>query len=478
MSDAAPVNRGQMRLWPFLPLLLAYGCAVGPNYKRPALDVPANFRGAPAPPGTNSLADLPWWGIFKDPTLQDLIRVALTNNYDLAIAVARVDQAQALLEQNRAALFPQVGYEGALSRGRNAILGNPFFSRGITASTIVGTGTVSWDIDLWGRIRRLTESARAQYFASQEARRDVMLSVVSQVAQAYFQLLALDAQLKIAELSTNSFGESYTIFSQRLEGGVVSKLETSAAEASLDAAAATVPDFYRQIVLQENLVNVLTGRNPGPVPRNHTLLEEQMPPQVPAGLPSNLLERRPDVREAEQTLRSANAQVGVAVANFFPNLSLTGLLGQVSPELSSFTAGASTAWSALAEVSGPIFQGGRLVGAYRQAKAARAEARARYESTLLTAFQEVANNLTSIQRLAETRVQQEKAVRAYQVAVQVAIQRYLAGRASYYEVLQEQQLLFPSENTLVQTELNQLLAVVQLYQALGGGFGADTIPRP
>ncbi len=466
-------------------LVLAFlaGCAVGPNYHRPPVDVPSEFRSPPtdsnAPmstlPGTNTLAELPWWDVFKDPDLKQLIALSLTNNYDLQAAVARVEQASAVAAQNRSLFFPQLSYEATATRGRNASSsGTPFFTGGQTVDAFVLAGLGSWELDLWGRIRRLNQAARAQFLASEEARRDLTLSVMSEVAQSWFRLLALDAQLQIARRSTNSFSESLRIFSQRLEQGVVSKLETSAAEAALASAAATVPDLERQIAVQENLLNILVGRNPGSIPRTRTLLQEDISLTVPPGVPSDLLRRRPDIRQAEQLLRAANAQVGVAVADFFPHLSLTGLFGQVSPELSAFTAGGANAWNIGAQLAGPIFQGGRLRAQYRQALAAREESRVRFQAAFLNALQEVSNNLIALQKLSEARAQQARAVRAYEVAVQVSMERYIAGRASYYEVLQEQQLLFPAENSLVQIELNQFLAFIQLYRALGGGFGAQS----
>lgn len=457
------------RRWipPVLALAIA-GCAVGPNYKRPALELPNQFRSEPAA-STNSFADLPWWSVFKDPILQELIRVAWTNNYDVRIAATRVEQARANWQQNRALFFPQLNYNGVASRGKN-VINNNAFANGVTEGYFVGDLGASWEIDLWGRIRRLSESARAQFLASEEARHDVQVSLVAQLAQNYFQLLALDQEVQIARQTSNSFGESLTIFSERLAQGVASKLETSAAEAAEASAAATVPDLERQIAFEENQISVLLGRNPGPIGRNRDMLEEPLPPQVPAGLPSALLERRPDIREAEDNLRSANAQVGVAVADFFPRITLTGLLGAVSPELSSITGNGASAWSLGAGLTGPLFQGGALRAQYRRALAQREQARLQYQQTLLNALQEVADQLVARQRYAEQRVEQARAVQAYEVAVQVARQRYVAGNASYYEVLQEQQELFPAQNTLVEVELNQLLAVVQLYRALGGGY--------
>ena len=472
---AARINPERIRplaLRHALPALVAsllWGCAVGPDYHRPPLDVPPEFRGAPIPASTNSLADLPWWEVFPDETLQELLRIAFTNNYDLRIAIARVEQTRAIVEQSRSAFFPQIGYQAGVSRGRNAIGNEPVFNGGQRVDTYVIGGNAAWELDLWGRIRRANEATRGQLLATDEARRAVMLTLLSDVATAYFQLLALDRALEISQRTTNSFGESLRIFSERLQGGIVSKLETSAAEAALASAAANVPELERQIVVQENQLNALLGRNPGPVPRSGNLLA-QTAPEVPPGLPSSLLERRPDILQAEQLLRSANAQVGVAVANFFPQLSLTGLFGQVSPELSALTGGTANAWSVAANLAGPLFQGGRLVGQYRESKAARNEAQLRYQAAVLGAFGEVSDALIGRQKFAEARQQQARAVQAYEVAVQVASERYLAGKASYYEVLQEQQLLYPAENQLVIVELNQLLAFVQLYRALGGGW--------
>lgn len=470
---AAPPGLASRRIQLTLPvvlLLLTASCTVGPKYKAPSVDMPAEFRGSSAGAQTNSLAELPWWDVFKDPDLKQLIGKALTNNYDLEIAIARAEQARAVAAQNRALFFPQVSYRGEAGRARNAVGNNPVFNGGTTGDTIAVAANASWEIDLWGRLRRLNEAARAQYLASQDARRAVAISVISQVGQAYFKLLALDSQLEIARRSTNSFGESLRIFSQRLEQGVVSKLETSAAEAVLASAEATVPELEREIIAQENLISVLLGENPQTVLRHRTLTEESLALSVAPGLPSELLRRRPDILEAEHLLISANAQVGVAMANFFPQLNLTGLFGQVSPELSAFTSGGANAWSIAAGLSGPLFQGGRLLNQYRQAKSARLESQLRYKSTILNAFQEVSTDLTSVQKLGREREAQARAVEAYRVAVRVSMERYIAGRASYYEVLQEQQQLFPAENALVQIQLNQLLSYIQLYQALGGGF--------
>jgi multidrug efflux system outer membrane protein len=472
-----------MKLRPCLLLLslalLAGGCAVGPNFKAPDAHPPATFRGAEET-GTNSLGDLAWWDLFRDPILQDLVRTALTNNYDLRLAATRVEQARALLAQARAVYFPQVDYQAGVGGGRNS--GNGVLSNNGNWKGSEVLGDVSWEIDLWGRIRRLNEAARAEYLATEEGRLNVMISLIASVAQAYFQLLALDTDLVIAQETTNSFGQSLTLFNQRLAGGVASKLESASAAAVLASAAATIPELRRQMVIQENQIRVLLGVHPGPVARPPGALESESLPNVPPGLPSDLLERRPDIRQATQLMRAANAQVGVAVADFFPRLNLTGLFGAVSPELLPLTAGTFGGWGVAASLAGPLFHGGALRGQLQQKRAEWEAATLQYQSTVLTAFQEVSDALVSQQELAQERIEQTRAVAAYQQAVDVANQRYRGGQASYYELLLQQQLLFPAQNILTPAQniltrivLGQLLATVQLYKALGGGWA---VPAP
>jgi multidrug efflux system outer membrane protein len=449
------------------------GCAIGPNYKRPMIDSPAVFRDDNA--ATNSsFADLNWWQVYRDNTLQALIREALTNSYDLRIAVTRVEQARAVAMQARSQFVPSVDYNGVVGRGRNDLFGAVYPNNGVTVSSAASTLNAFWEVDLWGRIRRLNESARAQFLAPKEARRGIRLSLLSEVATDYFQLLELDQELEILKRTTNSFGGSLTIFTQRLEGGTASDLETSRAEAALADATAEMPAVQEQISITENELCVLLGRNPGPIERADLPLEDMVPPQVPAGLPSSLLERRPDVRETEQLLRSANAQVGESMTEFFPKIGLTAFLGKISPELSAFTLGTANAWGGGAEATGPLFEGGRLVGQYRQAKAAREEARLRYQQTVLTAFRDVSDVLVSRERLDEIREQLAREVEALGRAVRVSTERYIAGKASYYEVLEAQQQLFPAELNLARTQRDQLLAVVALYKALGGGWEDET----
>jgi multidrug efflux system outer membrane protein len=340
----------------------------------------------------------------------------------------------------------------------------------VTANSAAATFNAVWEVDLWGRVRRLNEAARARFLATEEARHGVRLTLLSEVASDYFRLIELDQELEIASRTTNSFSESLRIFSQRVAGGTASALEASRAEAALADATAAIPTVQDEIVSTENQICVLLGRVPGPIPRQTPSLDGMVPPEIPAGLPSSLVERRPDVRAAEQLLRAANAQIGEAAAEFFPKLGLTSFLGRVSPELSGFTLGSANAWSIAATATGPLFEGGRLVGQYHQAKASRDEALASYRQTALTALRDVSDALSSHQRLAEILQQRARQVTALETAVKLSSERYVAGKASYYEVLEAQQLLFPAELNQARARLDRLLAVVTLYKSLGGGW--------
>ena len=454
-------------------LILFAGCAVGPDYQRPAVHSPATFRFEDAVTNMAS-PELDWWQVYQDETLQTLIREAFTNNFDLRIAAARVEQARAVAMQARSQFIPSASYGGIVSRGRNVLFGSAFPEGGATISSVSATLNAFWEVDLWGRIRRLNESARAQFLASEEAQRGVQLSLLSDVATTYFQLLELDEELEIARRTTNSFGESLRIFNQRVEGGTASALAASRAEAAFEDAQAALPSIRRQIAATEDQLCILLGRNPRPIERSGSSLQEEVFPEIPAGVPSTLLERRPDVRESEQTLRSANAQIGVSVADFLPKLGLTALLGKVSPELSAFTLGSANAWGIAAEAAGPLFQGGRLVGQFRQAKAVRDEAALRYQQTILNAFREVSDALVAREQLVEVRRHQTLQVSALETSVKLSSERYVSGKASYYEVLEAQQELFPAQLNLARTQRDQLLAVVGLYRALGGGWDEQT----
>jgi multidrug efflux system outer membrane protein len=452
-------------------LSLLPGCAVGPNYQRPKVNVPTEYRGAEGAAQQASIADLPWWEVFKDDRLKNLVQTALANNYDLRIAVTRIEQARQIAAQARAQYFPFVNYSATGSSGKNEFAGSVVPSgRGNEQGTFVGVATVAWEADVWGRLRRENESARAQYLATEEARRGVMLSLVSDVAQAYFELLELDLELEIARQTTDSFTQTLKLFTERLEGGVSSKLDTSRAAGALATAAASIPELERQIAIKENQISVLLGNNPSPVPHTSKLLEQVVPPDVPVGLPSALLERRPDILTAEQQLRSANAQVGIATANFFPRIGLTSLLGRASSPLSSLSSGQSTVWSIAGNVAGPIYQGGALRAQKRQTVAFWEQTKLQYEQTAQVAFQDVSDALVSRQKFEAVRDEQSRAVDAYQESVKVSFQRYLAGKASYFEVLDAQLQLYPAQNALALTELNRRTVIVQLYKALGGGW--------
>jgi multidrug efflux system outer membrane protein len=354
------------------------------------------------------------------------------------------------------------------------VAGAAFPNNGATVSSTVVTLNAFWEVDLWGRVRRLNESARAAFLASEEGRRGVRLSLLSDVATTYFQLLELDEELDIAGRTTNSFAESLRIFNQRLQGGTASGLESSRAEAAMDEAAAAVPAIRQRISETENQLCILLGRNPGPIARPTLFLTQITLPAIPAGLPSGLLEDRPDVRESEQLLRASNARVGESVAEFFPKIGLTALLGKVSPELSAFTLGGANAWGIAAQGTGPLFEGGRLVGQYRETKAAREESKLRYQLIILNSFREVSDALVAREQLAEVREHQAHQVDALQTAVRLSSERYTAGKASYYEVLEAQQQLFPAQLNLARTQRDQLEATVELYKALGGGWRAES----
>jgi len=444
-----------------LGALLA-GCAVGPNYKQPTVAVPEQYREVLGPPAPGaSLADLPWWETFGDPALKSLIDEALRNNYDARIAAFRVDEARARAGIAKSEFFPQIGYGGGVSRG---------LLPGLTTDNRVSANVnFSWELDLWGRIRRLNESAKAQYLATEEARRGVVLSLVSEVATTYFALRALDEQLVITKATVASFEEQYRLFDLKLQGGAASSVQTSYAGAALGQVAAQLPDIERQIEATENRLSLLLGRNPGPIPRGGALSAQTLPPKVPAGLPSDLLKRRPDILQAEQQLVAANAEVGVATANFFPSISLTGLFGGVSPDVSSLFSAGKT-WSIAAGLVGPLFQGGRLRSEYEVAMARWEQAKAQYEQSVTSAFAETTTVLYAREKIAASIVQLKRTVSEYREMVRLANVRYDAGVSDYFEVLYSMQLLYPAEVTLVNARLNLEVDYVNIYKALGGGW--------
>ncbi len=454
---------------------LLAGCAVGPRYQRPAVTVPDEFRGQATttmttdPTAAASLADQAWWEILDDDALEALIDEALENAYDVRLAAWRVEEARANAGIARSEFLPRLQAGAGWSRGRPSEFLVP--GGGTTDLYDVNLG-LAWEIDLWGRIRRLNETALAQYLATEEAHRGVLLSLVSEVATSYFELRTLDLQLEIARRTARAFGETHALFDQRLEAGIASALETSSAEASLAATAANIPDLERQIVAAENRLAFLLGRQPGDVPRGAALNDQLLPPAIPAGLPSDLLERRPDLRQAEQELVAANAGVGLAVADYFPRVSLTGFFGGIAPEVSELFGDGET-WSAGGGLLSPVFQGRRLANQHRAALARWEQAKVAYEKSVANAFAEVSTALVAYQKLAAVESEQARAVAGFEEAVRHANSRYLSGLSDYLEVLQAQQQLFPAENALARTRFARLATLVELYRALGGGWDSS-----
>ena len=463
--------RSRASAWIVVAAAVLAGCAIGPDYRRPAVAEPPTFRGQ-AIAEAASFADAPWWETFQDPRLQALIQEALRQNYDVRIAAVRVQESRANLSVARSELYPSFDYGVSAGRGKVSpgVAGSPGGPAARTSNFYSATMSASWELDIWGRVRRLNEAARANLFATEEFRRGVWLTLVSDLAQAYFQLLALDVQLEIARNSTDAYQRTYDLFLDRFNLGVASKLETSRAQGALGVAQATIPQLESDVVAKENQIGILLGTTPGPVVRGRPMYEQLVVPTVPAGLPSALLERRPDLRQAEQLLVSANARIGVAKAEFFPKFSLTALFGTASPEVSALTGGAATIWAVAGLFSGPLFNAGQTLGTYRASVAQWEQARLQYEQAVLVALREVSDALTALGKLSEAETGQDRAVKALEEAVGHATDRYRYGLASYYEVLEAQQQLYPAQNTLAQIRRDRLLAYVQLYKALGGGW--------
>lgn len=450
--------------------LLLWSCTVGPNYRRPTVSTPTVFRGATGAAQEASFADQPWWDIFRDKTLTYLVNTALTNNYDLAAAVARVEQAREIAAQARAQYFPAISYLSLLTYGHNQFTGSPASNLPGAQGFFLGIARVAWEVDLWGRIRRTNEAARAELFASEEVRRGVMLTLMSEVSQAYFELLGLRYQLEIAQEATESYTATLKLFTKRLQEGIGNSLQTSRAAADLKTAAASVPELQRVIVLKEDQIRVLLGQNPGPIETKIKLLDEPVPPEVPSGLPSALLQRRPDVLASAERVRIANAQIGIAQAAFFPAIGLTTFFGKLSTPLADLASSNTNAWSLGATAAGPIYQGGALKARKRQAIANWQQVKSEYLNTSLNAFREVSDALVSREKYEATRAEQIGAVQSNQEAVRLAQMRFLDGISSYFEVLEAQQRLFPAKLALAATEINRRLVIVQLYKVLGGGW--------
>ncbi len=464
----------------FSMLLLA--CAMGPDYSRPDISTSDSFRMAGEPKDLPSLANMPWWELYQDEELQRLIRIALEENKDLKRAVASIDEFQARLYTARMDFAPQFSVTGNLPVAR---LGGVTFPGFPSPFAHYVQGALSWEMDIWGRIRRANEASMAELLAREETRRAVALQIVGGVAQSYFDLRQFDMQLEIAKRTLLAWEESVRIGQARLRQGLINKLDVDQFEAERENAAARIAELKRHMIQKENELSVLLGRNPGQIARGRSLTEQVMPPVVPAGLPSELLQRRPDVVAAEQQLVAATARVGVAKAERFPRLSLTGVLGVASPTLTDFVS-PSTSFGVLAPVlTGPLLNA-QTLGFQQQAVEAQAkQAVAQYEQTVLVAFREVEDALVGVSTAREQAAAQERQVSALQSALHLANLRYKGGLANYLDVLLAQRSLFVTELALADTRRLHLVSIVQLYKALGGGWspihasGAGPIsPRP
>lgn len=468
-------------------LAVLAGCNVGPNYKRPSVGVPGVFRGVapnasdksyaqpdqtdPLPPATaqaaESLGDEKWWEVFQDRELQGLIRTALQNNYDVRIAAARVLQGQAQLGIVRADQYPSLGVGGNITSVQSPQVG-PIPAYQVTQGSL--SASAAWNLDFWGRYRRATESARATVLANQWAQKEVMVTLVANVAADYFTLRQLDLQLEMSKRTYDSRKQSLQLTQTLEQTGINSLLDVRQSEQLLYTAATEIPDLERQIAQEENAISILLGRNPGDIPRGLTLTEQPHAPEVPAGLPSSLLERRPDIVEAEQNLVAANAQIGVAKSLYFPQISLTGTAGYQSAALTSLFTGPAGAWTLAAAFTQPVFEGGRLKSNVRLAEAQHEQALLSYEQTIQGAFRDVSNALIAYRKNREFRIGQQHLLEAAQDAARLSTERFNAGTTDYLEVLTNETNAFSAELGLAQAEGNELIALVQLYQALGGGW--------
>jgi len=450
--------------------VLLSGCAVGPNYKRPTVSVPTDYRDSMAAQtaAEPSLGNENWWQVYQDPVLADLIHTALQQNYDVRIAAARVLEAQAQLGITRANQFPSASVGADIFSQQNAKTSNQFPPYQVNAGQL--NLSVIWNLDFWGKYRRQTEAARAQMLASEWGQRAVISSLVANVATAYFQLRALDSEIEISKRTLGSRQQSLQLTKVLETHGSASDLDVSQSEQLVYTASESIPDLERQIRQQENLLSILLGDNPGSISRGQALTEQPVPEAVPAGLPSELLERRPDVRQAEEIIVAANAQIGVAKASFFPSISLTGAGGLESNALNRFINAPSQTWFGALSVAQPVFQAGALRSGLRLTRAQYQEAVLAYQQTVQNSLEQVSNALIAYQKDRDFRGQQELLTQAAQRSDQLSLVLYQHGGASYLQVLTNETNYFSAELNLVQAQLNERLALVQLYQALGGGW--------
>jgi multidrug efflux system outer membrane protein len=453
-------------------LSLLAACAVGPNYKRPQVPTPPAHRFFEGEAQAQSLADVPWWEVVKDPVLQQLMREAIANNLDLRVATARVAEARAQYGIAKSFLFPQVGVSAGYDAQQASRLSEPTqalpFKK--TYQNWNAGFPISWEIDLFGRIRRDKEAAFATYLATEEGRRAALITLVADVASTYLFLRELDLQLDVARRTVQTNEETVRFYETRLKGGVSNRLEVDRAVANRSRTAVVIPQLEQQIAVAENALSLLLGRPPGPIVRGEALSDTARPPEVPVGLPAALLERRPDVLAAEELLVASNANVGAAKALFFPTISITGILGTVSSEFSNLLKADANVWQVSPSLFAPIFQGGRIRRNYDAAKARYEQALAQYQKAALNSYREVANALVSVKKLGEARLELEDGVEALRDASALARSRYDTGLANYLEILNADQQLFDQEIQLAQVRGEEIRAFVELYRALGGGW--------
>ena len=456
-----------------LAAFVSASCTLGPNYKRPIVTVPDNHRGAASgTPAPESLADLKWSELFRDDQLTALVSTALKQNFELRIAAERVLQARAAYGVQRSEQFPAVGVSGGITAVRSPEVGaNPVPSGADTSVTYTEVEfSAGWELDVWGRLRRLSEAARAQYLATAEARHGVITTLVADVTQTYLTLRALDYELEIAQRTREIANDSIRLTELRRTAGVASALDVRQAEQLLFTATGQIADIERAIAQAENALSLLLGQVPGEIPRGRRLEALEVPPGVPAGLPSALLERRPDIRRAEQQLIAANAQIGAAKAEYFPRISLTGFLGLQSRALSDLLTGQAALATAAAGATAPIFNAGRTRNNVELTEAIQREALLNYQRVIYGAFRDVADALASYSKTSEARVEQQRLVDALRAATQLSTERYQGGLESYLPVLDAQRNLFQGELALAELRQQELASIVQLYRALGGGW--------
>ncbi len=457
--------------WSSLPLVLALGlsgCLLGPDYRRPAIDSPQYFRFEQKE--TSNLATSAWWEQFEDPVLNQLISVALQENKDVRIAAARVDEFRGQFETTRSQLFPHVSSGASAERNRVSQEGpQPLAGANPIMKQYQANLSVAWELDLFGQLRRQTEAANASLLASEEGRRGTILSLVASVASSYINLRNLDRQFAITQATVASRGEAVKVFTLRFSGGTVSQMELAQSQSEYEAALATEPQIQLQIAEQENALSVLLGRNPGTILRGRELADLKLP-VVPGGLPSDLLERRPDLIGAEQNLIAANALIGAARAEYFPSISLTGLFGSLSSQSSKLFTGPARVWSYAANIGVPIFTAGGIAGQVTQAEAQQQQALFQYQKSIQVAFQEVENALIELQKSREQLIIQGRQVDALRTYARLARLRFEGGYTSYIEVLDAERSLFNAELSYTQTQGEGFVALVNLYKTMGGGW--------